>query len=343
MSKLRIIHACNYYYNRDNEKLDLLDQKISLGLAENGHYILPFSIHDIARQKSWQCNKKAGAKKANLALIETCKNTNPDLLLLGHSQTISRSTLEIIKTNHPNIKIAQWFCDWLYSKKKDHFQFIFNRLDLLDSFFATTAGTHIEAFNQKGCRATFIPNLVHKGIENLQVFKQKQFDYDLVFMGTDKREPERRAILENILTKIDSKFKVGVFGSLENPSIFGAEKESILARSKASLNLTRIPEPMLWYSSDRISTLTGNGLLTCTHTKPKLHELYGEDALLYYSSTEDLIEQLQKQLHSDQWRITAKKGWEIAHERFNAKRITSLMIEFIYNQRDDCLNLNQIQ
>jgi len=336
---LRIIHACNLYFNRDGTRFDSMDARIQMGLTENGYYVHPFSIHDMARQLSWRCDKKAGAKRANQALIEICKNINPDILLLGHSQSITYQTLEIIRKNQPNIKIAQWFCDWFYSKQREKFQFIYDRLPLLDAFFGTTSGDKINSFAQQGCRATYFPNMTHLGIEKYQSFNQKKHEYDLIFMGVDKRDPIRHQLLLELKAQLGTRFKFGIFGSLGEARIYGPKKERILASSKAALNLTRLPEQMKWYSSDRIASLLGNGLLTCTQTDPDLHELYGKDAMIYYSSTQDLIAQLENALISDQWRKTAKKGWEITHELFNAKRITSLMIEFIYNQRDDCLNL----
>lgn len=202
-------------------------------------------------------------------------------------------------------------------------------MDLLDAFFATTAGDKLESFNQQGCRTAFIPNLVHPAIEQFRAFEQTEFDYDLVFIGTDRKDPERRETLQQIEAKLGKTLKLGIFGSLERPGIYGQEKERVLARSKASLNLTRLPEPMKWYSSDRIASLLGNGLLCCTREEADLHELYGSDSMLYYRNTEDLIEQLEETLASDAWRTVAKGGWQISHQHFNAQTITARMLDFI--------------
>jgi len=338
-SNLRIVHACNFHYNKSGDKFDTMDQKIHQGLGENGHYVYPFPVHDIGRQMSWTNSKRAGAKKANASLIETCRKIHPDILLLGHSQSITRETLETIRAHQPEIKIAQWFCDWFYSERAFKFEFIYERLDLLDAFFATTGGDKLESFNQKGCRATFIPNLIHPAIEKYRSFECDDHEYDLVFIGTDRKDPERRATLEEIEQKLGSKFKLGIFGSLDQPGIYGHEKERVLSRSKASLNLTRLPEPMKWYSSDRIASLMGNGLLACTRAEAGLHELYGNDTMLCYRNTEDLIHRLEDALDSDKWKEIAEKGWTTSHDLFGTKRITALMIGFIYDQRDDCLDL----
>ena len=328
-SSLRIVHACNFHYDKLGDKYDIMDAKIHHGLIENGHYTYAFPVHDIARQMTWRNSKRSGAKKANAALIETCKKVHPDILLLGHSQSVTRDTLETIRQNHPKIKIAQWYCDWFYSEHSHTFQFIHDRLDLLDAFFATTAGEHLNSFNQKGCRASFIPNLTHPAIERYKAFEKDHFEYDLVFMGTDRKDPERSETLREIERRLSSKYRIGIFGSLGRPPIFGHAKDLLLSHSKAALNLTRLPEPMKWYSSDRIASLMGNGLLTCTRAEADLHEIYGKDSMVYYKDTEDLINQVANVLECNQWKELAKNGWQVNHEQFNAKSITALMAAYI--------------
>lgn len=330
---MRIVHACNFHYNKSGDKFDTMDARIHHGLVENGHYVYPFPVHDISRQMSWTNSKRAGAVKANRSLIETCRKIHPDILLLGHSQSVTRNTLKTIRANQPGIKIAQWFCDWFYSGHAYTYEFIFERLDLLDAFFATTAGDKLEAFNKNGCRVAFIPNMVHPAIEKHRAFASTEHDYDLVFIGTDRKDPERRATLQEIEAKLGSKFRLGIFGSMDHPGIYGHEKELVLSRSKAALNLTRLPEPMKWYSSDRIASLMGNGLLTCTRAEADLHELYGDDTMVYYTSTEDLIQQLEATLASGEWKTIARKGWQLSHNLFTAKRVTAFMLDYIFDPK----------
>ncbi|MBN2162008.1 MAG: glycosyltransferase family 1 protein [Pontiellaceae bacterium] len=328
-SSLRIVHACNFHYNKSGDKFDTMDARIHHGLIENGHYVYPFPVHDIGRQMHWSSSKRLGAKKANQSLIDTCRKVRPDILMLGHSQSITRETLKTIRANQPEIKIAQWFCDWFYSVRAFKFQFIYDRLDLLDAFFATTAGDKLESFHQKGCRTAFIPNPVHPALERYRAFDSEKHDYDLVFFGTDRKDPERRATLQEIDDKLGKDFKVGIFGSLDRPGIYGYEKDMVLTHSKAALNLTRLPEPMKWYSSDRIASLMGNGLLACTRAEADLHELYGSDTMLYYNSTDHLIEQLSDVLNSGKWKTIAQNGWELSHSVFTTRRVAAFMTGFV--------------
>lgn len=328
-SNLRIVHVSNFHYNRHGEKYDTMDAKIHHGLIENSHYAYAFPFHDIARQNSWRNNKRAGAKKAGKSLISTCLKVQPDILLLGHTQTVERHTIEAIKEKIPGIKIAQWFCDWLYTEKLKSYQFIYDRIDLLDHFFATTAGAHLDTFNQKGCQTTFIPNPVHPAVERYKAFDALDHKYDLVFTGRDRKDPERSDMLRDIEAKLGYKYKIGIFGSLGHAPAYGYAKEKILSQSKAALNLSRLPERMKWYSSDRITSIMGNGLLNCTHADADLSSLYGNDSLLQYQDTSDLSDKLDKALSTSQWKVTAERGWQISHDIFSSKKVTEYLIDII--------------
>jgi len=69
-----------------------------------------------------------------------------------------------------------------------------------------------------------------------------------------------------------------------------------------------------------------------------LHELYGADSMIYYTDTSNLICQLRDHLDSGDWKVTARKGWEVSHQLFNTRRITSLMLDFIDGRRNDCID-----
>ena len=205
-------------------------------------------------------------------------------------------------------------------------------MELLDHFFATTAGSHLASFNKNGCRATFIPNPTHPAVERYRAFDSEAHQYDLVFIGSDRKDPERRDMLLEIDSKLGKKHKIGIFGSLGKPPLFGHAKDQILSLSKAALNLTRLPEPMKWYSSDRITSIMGNGLLNCTRADADLHELYGSDAILEYSDVSELVGKIDHSLASNLWKETAERGWQISHDYFSAKMVTAFMVDTIFNE-----------
>lgn len=262
----------------------------------------------------------------NDSLIETCKKVEPDVLVLGHAQLVFHETIARIKEMLPEMKVIQWFVDPLvYSKVYD---FILNRIDLLDAVFFTTGGDLLELFRSEGCQAHFFPNVVHKEIEKYRAFEAEKMEYDLIFVGNDRKDPERRMLLQELDAVLSKKFKVGIFGSLGRPGIHGSARDLLFRSAKASLNLTR-HHPIKWYSSDRISQLMGNGILSCTRAEADLHEVYGEDALLTYRSTEELIEKLERVLSSGEWKEMARKGWEKVHQEHSAKSVSQKMLEVL--------------
>ena len=73
-----------------------------------GHSVLEFSDRDI--QKYYKSLKDLdGSKRLNEKLITTCYNFKPNLIILGHADSIFPETLEHLKSNYPSLKIAQWF------------------------------------------------------------------------------------------------------------------------------------------------------------------------------------------------------------------------------------------
>ena len=324
---MRIVHAANLQFCKQGAAFWNQDQKIHHGLLELGHYVYTYSVNDMARQLGWFGKRDLGIKQANQALIKSCLNIEPDLLLLGHAQLISRETIATIKQHLPKLKVALWYVDALWIE--DKVQHLHDRADLFDGLFCTTAGDSLTNISHGKCRSAFIPNGVHKDIENKQAFSQVQHEHDLIFIGSDRNDPQRQADLNSLKESLDDSIQFSLFGCLGNPSIFGKDKDSLMLHSKAALNLSRHSE-MLLYSSSRVAEMMGNGLLTCTPRGAELEQLYSEDEMLYYSSTEELSERLVSLLKDDSWKDIAQAGWERNHRDYNAKKVAKFMLDFIY-------------
>lgn len=320
---LRIVHAANYQFAKDGLVFFNPDLKLHQGLVQAGHFVFPFSINDRARMLSITGSKTFGKGKCNQALIRTCANVNPDLLLLGHAQYITRATLETIRKQTPHIRIGLWYFDALWNPK--NIVHIHQRADVLDAVFATTGGRMLESLSTPSCPAAFIPNPVEPAIERLRAFDNPSPKYDLVFFGSDKRAPERKAFLKELVRQMPDA-RLGIFGSLGNPFVFGSEKERIMADSRMALNLNRRNDVEL-YSSDRIAQLTGNGLLTLTPSGAGLEELYSSEEVSYFDSVEHLVEVMQQMRSDDACAIEiAKNGWRRTHQEYSAKQVAEFIV-----------------
>lgn len=323
-SGLRVVHAANLQLHKDGSVFNNCDQKIYHGLIQNGCYAYPFSINDRARMLSLTGRKKLGQGKANKALIKTCVNVQPDLLLLGHAQHVTRETLLEIRRLLPDIRIAFWYIDPLWEPKQT--RHIFERRDLFDGVFATTGGPMLEELAGAGCPAAFIPNPVEASIERCRAFANPKPEYDLVFWGSDRHAPERARLLQSIVDVLPD-LRFGVFGCLGNPGIFGREKEDLLPKCRMGLNLSRRNDATL-YSSDRIAQLTGNGLLTITPAGGGLEELYSTDELVYFSDVANLVEQLDDLLKRPE-RVTEMAGnaWRRSHTEYSASSVVRFIVD----------------
>ena len=94
--KLRIVHVTNFNERHDGRLYFNTGRRINNGLIRLGHSILEFSDRDI--QKYYKNFKDiSGTKKLNSKLVNTCHNFKPDLIVLGHADSIFPQTLKDLK------------------------------------------------------------------------------------------------------------------------------------------------------------------------------------------------------------------------------------------------------
>ncbi|BCX46104.1 glycosyltransferase family 1 [Haloferula helveola] len=330
---MRIVHACNLQFDKDGAHLWNQDQKIHHGLVRLGHFVYPFSINDRARMFSPTGSKSFGKGKTNKALVETCINIHPDLLILGHAQWISADTLRQIREALPEIRIGLWYVDPLWDEEPT--RHLRERAPLLDGLFCSTGGPLLESFATPNCPARFIPSAVDAGIECHRAFEtpEGEFVHDLLFFGRDKGQPERRAFLSDLRDRLTG-LDVGYYGCLDQPLIMGWEKEQIIRRSKMALNLSRRNDVEL-YSSSRIAELMGNGILTLTSRGAGLETLYGEDEIVYYDGIDELAERIRHYANDRSSRVAiAKKGWERNHRDYSGTEIARTIVDALTSPVD---------
>jgi hypothetical protein len=322
---MRIVHAANLQLDKDGAHLWNQDQKIHHGLIRLGHFVYPFSINDRARMLSPTKSKTFGKGRANKALIETCRNVHPDLLILGHAQFITADTLREVRRLLPRIRIALWYVDPLWDPEE--IRHLRERRDVLDALFCSTGGPLLEALAGPSCPAAFIPSAVDAGIECHRAFETPESEilHDLLFFGRDKGEPGRRALLQGLRASLPE-LRTGFYGCLDQPGIFGWEKEQVIRRSKMALNLSRRSDVAL-YSSSRVAELMGNGILTLTPRGAGLEELYAEDELVYFDDLDDLAAKVRHfAAHPDPGLAMARKGWERNHRDYNGTAIARFIV-----------------
>jgi len=327
---LRILHVANFCLNKYGDMFYNIDRKISNGLIRNGHLVYEFSYRDVARAESiFKTTRLGGKRPANRRLLETFSRFRPDLLLLGHSELIKGETLDAIRRQDPRARIALWYIDPMFNEKA--IQHVVDRLGCFDAVFATTGGEWLRKFKGSTNVAAFFPNPVDPAIECHRSFEQKAPSVDLLFCGSEAKGSDRERMLKQLRTELtDIRFEV--YGSLGQPGIFGHAYFQKLQQTKMALNFSRRDDVYL-YSSDRISQLTGNGVLTLTNRIPGYEMLYAEDEMAYFDGIVDLLEKIRYYCSNDkQRRELAARGWQRAHESLNSQRVAKYMLEVIFNE-----------
>jgi len=339
--KLRIMHITNFA-DRHNGRLYFVSigQKLSRGFVRSGHSVLNFSDRDMMRIGRGVFDI-FGRKSLNKKIISTVKNYNPDLLLIGHADLIYGSTLEELKTFNKNLKVAQWFEDPLIISGPDYNENtrkVLDKLDFIDNTFVTTSPDVLD-FDLNGSNFHYMPIPVDDSVERLKVFEMPDPTYDLFFAmshgvnrGVLKRGKKdgREDFLDNLINK-NPTIKFDVYGLNGRQPVWAESFFNIISKSKMALNLSR-GVPKKYYSSNRIASLLGNGLLTFIDEKTKFNHFFNNNELVFYKNIDDLSEKMQKLSLDEKLRKKiAKKGWEKYHRFFNSKVISDYMLSKIFD------------
>ena len=321
---MRVLHIANFSLAKHGNIFYSTDRKLSAGFVRNGHHVYDISDRDMARCMTPFNSKKLGRKKMNEAVLQTASNLQPDLILLGHTNLLYESTLDALRSRVRHARIAQWFVDPLFLPQvREH---LFQRLPHLDAFFCTTGGDWLDPFRKVNANCHYLPNPVDEGVESLKNHEKRDFDNDLVYVGSDHKDPKRRQMLQKLLDH-PQQLRFALYASLGKPRVFGAEYLDVLARSKMGLNLSRRSD-IPYYSSDRIAQLTGNGLLTFIPETPGLRSLFDEGEVVYFERTAELFDKAIYYLnHDDERQEIARKGWERAHRSYATDRVARFITE----------------
>ena len=338
--KLRIMHITNFA-DRHNGRLYFVSigQKLSRGFVRSGHSVLNFSDRDMIRIGRGVFDI-FGRKSLNKKIVSTVKNYNPDMLLIGHADLIYRSTLEELKDFNKNLKIAQWFEDPLIVTGPDYnlnTHKVLDKLEFIDNTFVTTSPDVLD-FNKQNSKFHYMPIPVDDSVERLKVFEFNNPIYDLFFAmshgvnrGVLKRGKTdgREEFLENLIQN-NPTIKFDIYGLNGRQPIWAESFFNIISKSKMALNLSR-GIPKKYYSSNRIASLVGNGLLTFIDEKTKFNHFFNKDELVFYKNADDLSEKIQRLSFDDNLRKKiAKKGWYKYHQKFNSKVISDYMLDKVF-------------
>ena len=226
-------------------------------------------------------------------------------------------------------------------KKKKFYNLIKN----VDKCFITSSP---QIFNKKKIfnKIKFIPNPVDSSIDYFRTYKNLNLENDVflavshgqnrVILKKEKKD-EREDFFNKIINEL-SQYKFTTFGFNKTEPIWGSNYFYHLSRSKIALNLSRGRYQNL-YSSDRISSLMGNGLLVFIDKKTNLEKIFKDkkDAI-FFKNKKELIHKLNHYLQNDKERINiARKGCLKYHNKFSNKNVVKFILSEL-NFTNDKIN-----
>ena len=337
---LRILHMTNFNERHDGRLFFNTGRRLNNGFVRLGHSVLEFSDRDIVKHYK-NIKDYSGSKTLNEKLINTVYNYKPDLLIFGHADLLKCETLNYLKDNYKNLKIAQWFLDPLikngpdYEKNKAR---ILHKIELTDANFITTSPDALD-FLPKNRLSLFMPNPVDSSFEVLNNYENNECSMDVFFALSHgvhrgilkKGKYDERADFVNRLVEITPNVKFDLYGINNVQPIWADSFLKSISNAKMGVNLSR-GNPIKYYSSDRITQLIGNGLLTFIHKDTMYNNFFSNKEVVFYSSLIDLSTKIQKYAQDDSARRKiAKSGKEKYMKFFNSTIIADYIIKNTFN------------
>ena len=332
---LRILHITNFNERLDGRLFFNTGRRINNGFIRQGHSVLGFSDRDIQKYYKSISDLK-GAKTLNDKLKRTCYNYNPDLIVLGHADLISKDQIAELREDYPNTRFSQWFLDPLNKKGPDFVrnkERILDKIDVVDSTFLTTSPDVLSFLKDK--KSYFIPNPSDKSFETLNNF-DKSCNVDLFFAlshgvhrGVLKsgKSDDRIQFLDN-LRSITPNIKFDIYGIDKVQPIWADHYFKTISNAKMGLNLSR-GDSIKYYSSDRITQIVGNGLVCLIDQKTGYQNFFDKNEMVFYKSVSDLSEKVIKISSDDNLRRKiARNGKRKYMKYFNS----DLVSEYIINK-----------
>ena len=332
----RILHIANFNESADGRLYYSFAHKLNNGFIKNNYIVQTISDRFFLKLNRSFLQPFNPTNKFNEKILNTLKNFSPHVLLIGHVFNISQLVYDYCKKN--NIKILSWFIDsisneFLNGKKRS---FFFNNLEYVDYCILTSSPKLFKKhkFNKK---LKFIPNPVDASIDNFRNFNDRNLEYD-IFVAishgqnrgilkkgkTDEREQFINKLIQNLPQNKFAQFGVNNF-----EPIWGSNYYHYLSKSKMALNISR-GSYQNKYSSDRISSLIGNGLLVFINKKTNFHNILSNKEVVYYSNDEDLIKKIKYySQHDNARKKIAKLGYIKYHKYMSNIIITKYIMSCI--------------
>ena len=334
MRPLKIVFVANFQ-RRDAAAYFYAPPFILLqGFARAGHFVVPFSDRDQAREATIFARKKLGQSAMVRSLEQLLKNVEPDLVVFTHADQFSGADFLRLRETLPGARLAQINVDSPH--RGETMQRFCARAAFMDVSFITSADLrHVADLMPGEAKVHFFPEPLDAAILNGQVFNspRESLARDAAFLGSkcvDRPDQVRR-----LTALLPQELRFEVFGAVnDTPKIVGAEYGKYIKQTAMSPALQPedgAPEHK-FYASNRVALQLGHGVLTFVHASTALDGLY-EDGVSLFENIEDVAEQMTRMWRDDaERRRIAERGWRIAHERMSAEKVAGYLVDTCFGE-----------
>jgi len=329
---LKILHIADMHLRHLGRLFYSTGRKISLGFIKNNINLLQLGDRDLL--SGTLLNRNSFLYDA---IKKSIINFKPDIVLFGHVDNLDYKDFTYLKEKFKNIIFCQYFVDTLdknfinFEKHKSRF---LSKSQFCDINFITTNPSDLEFVDLN--KTFYLPNIVDSSIDYLKNFNYSTLPYNVFFALS---HGQHRGVLkskyiderENFIKYIKSKIKKPLFFGLDGVlPVWGSDFFDALSKSKMGINYSR-GLPTKYYSSDRIASIMGNGLMCFLQKKYSFEDFFIPDKeAVFFDSKKELVSKIKFYSANDNLRKKiAKIGHKKYHSLFNSTLVTKYMLSKI--------------
>ena len=328
-----ILHIANFNYKNKKRLFYAFSYKINLGIFRNKIKLFTISDRDYLRKNRGIFDLN-GTLSLNKKIINTVTKNNIDLIILGHTEKIFLSTFLKIREINPNIKIVKIFIDSISNEFLNFNKFFYDH-NFLNKIFITS---NPEELNKKyPDKFKYIQYPVDKKIDYLKSYIKKNKNIDVFYAvshGINRgvlkkgRIDERDSFIKFLSTKL-KKYKTFFPGYNNVQPIWGEDFYKTLMQSKICINYSR-GKYKNFYSSDRISSLIGNGCFVLNENANKYYKIFNKKELINFKNKTDLVKKIIFFLKNEKARKSiAKNLYSKYHKLYSSKNTIKYILKSI--------------
>ena len=337
---MRILHVGNFGSRAKGAFLHSVAPKLSRGLIRAGHQVVDFADRDVARAGTVFGARKLGGAHANRTLIRVAHDMRPDLLLLGHADTIGADTIATLRRAMPSMRVLQWNVDPLF--EPDNIRRLRGKTEMVDATLVSTAGDALAPLRRPGMRLGYFPNPVDFSIESGRADLADALPHDLFFACGHPSRPRRTLFgrdwdMDDFIAELRRRvpgLRTCLAGLDGRPHLAGAPYQDALANCAAGLNASRRNDAFL-YSSDRMAHMVGNGQAILIDRATGFDTLFGPGEMAFFSTMDELAALLARMIAEPAWRrAVANAGRSRYHALFNETLVARYVIDVAFDTLD---------